>query len=113
MKPLETIYWLRLGFGLLAALICTGYGYAFGMIPRNPDLTSFPTDTSLLFNTLSIAIIIYLVSYYAVKSRFLTRVKKSSKLFTTGIGIYFISWIVFWTMLYTIIAGAPAPPPAA
>lgn len=112
MKPLETLYWLRFGFGLLAALICVGYGYAFGMIPHNPDLGNFPADTSLLFNTLSIAIIVYLGSYYAVKKRFLSRVQKTSKLFTTGIGIYFISWIVLWTMLYTLIAGAPAAPPA-
>jgi len=33
-------------------------------------------------------------------------VDKPQKLFTMGIGIYFISWLVFWILLYTIIAEA-------
>jgi hypothetical protein len=32
-------------------------------------------------------------------------VQKPQKLLTAGIGIYFLSWIVFWTLLYTILAG--------
>jgi len=99
MKPLETVYWLRLALGIVAALICTGYGLAVNGISN----TSFPPTTFM--NSMSLAILTYLGSYFVIKRRFLTRVEKTTKLFTTGIGIYFISWIVFWVLIYTVLAG--------
>jgi len=99
MKPLETVYWLRLGFGILAALVSLGVGLATNTISS----TQFPSTA--FFNSASLAIIIYLLSYYLVKSRFALRVQKPQKLITTGIGIYFLSWIAFWVLFYTIFAG--------
>jgi len=98
MKTLEIIYWLRLALGITAALMCTGYGLATNTIVKEN-----PTYTTLL-NGMSIALVIYLISYYIIKSKFSLEVEKPQKLGTTGIGIYFISWIAFWTLLYTIIA---------
>ena len=98
MKPLETVYWLRLGLGIAAALICMGYGLAVNGISR----TDFPFTTFM--NSMFLAILTYLGSYFVIKRRFLTRVEKTTKLFTTGIGIYFISWIVFWVLIYTALA---------
>jgi hypothetical protein len=106
MKPLEKVYWLRLGLGVVAALICTAYAFAAGLVPHNPPL-DFPTDYRVFFNSLSIALVTYLVSYYAIKAKFLSQVEKPQKLMTTGIGIYFLGWIVVWVLLYTIIAGPP------
>jgi len=99
MKPLETVYWLRLALGLIAATACLGYAIvAYGTpLPQDGEL-------SLFFNSLSIAIIVYLFSYYAVKSRFKDKVVKVSKLLTTGIGVYFLSWIVFYVLLYTMFS---------
>jgi glucan phosphoethanolaminetransferase (alkaline phosphatase superfamily) len=98
MKPLETVYWLRLGLGIAAALICAGLMRAIAV--------PFTTDwqPSIFFNSISLAILTYLGSYFVIKRRFLTRVEKTTKLFTTGIGIYFISWIVFWVLIYTALA---------
>jgi hypothetical protein len=56
------------------------------------------------FNSMSLATLIYLGSYFVIKRRFLTRVEKPTKLLTTGIGIYFISWAVFWVLIYTTLA---------
>jgi len=98
MKTLEIIYWLRLALGITAALICTGYG-----LTTNTIVKENPTYTTLL-NGVSIALVIYLISYYVIKSKFSLKVEKPQKLVTMGIGIYFISWIAFWTLLYTIIA---------
>jgi len=98
MKTLEIIYWLRLALGITAALICTGYGLATNTIVKDNS-----TYTTLL-NGVSIALVIYLISYYIIKSKFSLKVEKQQKLVTTGIGIYFISWIAFWALLYTIIA---------
>ena len=63
--------------------------------------------TSLL-NGVSIALVTYLISYYIIKSKFSLKVEKPQKLVTMGIGIYFISWIAFWTLLYTIVAATAA-----
>jgi hypothetical protein len=84
MKTLTLIYWSRAGFGVLAALVCAALGL------------------DNLFNGLSIGLIFYLISYYLLKWRFLTKVEKASKLFTTGIGAYFLTWIVAWVLLFTL-----------
>jgi len=97
MKPLTTIYWLRLAIGVISAFICTGYIIIVGNVKIIFDFRTF-------MNGLSIAIIIYLVSYYLIKGKFVLKVEKPQKIFTTGIGIYFLSWIVFWILIYTIIA---------
>ena len=97
--PLEKIYWLRLGLGLMAALACAGYGWITGAITLELGRITYTT----LLNSISIALAIYLVSYYAIKMKFINQVAKPTKLVTTGIGIYFLGWIVFWALLYTII----------
>ncbi|MGD8565427.1 MAG: hypothetical protein PVF96_03680 [Candidatus Bathyarchaeota archaeon] len=99
MKTLDTIYWLRFAFGIIAAFLCIGYGAVSGII--------FESEITIIYfvNGLSIAIITYLASYYIIRYRFFERVEKPQKLVTTGIGIYFISWVVIWTLVYTIIAG--------
>ncbi|MDI6904648.1 MAG: hypothetical protein QMD13_04055 [Candidatus Bathyarchaeia archaeon] len=100
MKTLEIIYWLRLALGITAALICIGYGLATGTISN----TKFTFNTFM--NGISMALVTYLMSYYIIKFKFMHKVEKPQKLLTTGIGIYFISWLVFWVLLYTIIAAA-------
>jgi hypothetical protein len=60
-------------------------------------------STNNFVDGISLALITYLVSYYAIKAKFKTQVQKQSKLFTTGIGIYVLAWIVFWVLLYTAL----------
>lgn len=96
MKPLEMVYWLRFALGFVASLVCVGYVIAaFGM--------PFPTEgvSTIFLNGMALAIILYLISYYALKAKFQLQVQKTQKIFTTGIGIYFLSWIVFFALLYT------------
>jgi hypothetical protein len=100
MNPLEKVYWLRFGLGIIAAFLCIG----FGMVTNAIVNQGF--QFSNFMNGMSLALITYIVSYYPIKSKFKTKVKKRQKLFTTGIGIYLLSWIVFWTLLYTTIAGS-------
>jgi len=104
MKPLETVYWLRFGLGVVAAFVCISYAFVTNAI------SSTVFSVSLFLNSMSLAIIIYLISYYMIKSRFKLQVQKTQKLFTTGIGIYFIAWLVFYALVYTALAG-PSPPP--
>jgi hypothetical protein len=100
MKPLETVYWLRFGLGVAAAFVCIGYGLVTNAI------SSTQFSLSLFLNSMSLAIIIYLISYYMIKSRFRLQVEKTQKLFTTGIGTYFLAWLVFYALVYTTLAGA-------
>ncbi len=96
MKPLDVIYWTRFALGAVAAVLCAGYVIAaYG--------TPFPADwqITIFFNSMSIAIIVYIISYYVVKGKFKDKVSKTSKLFTTGIGVYFLSWLVFYALIYT------------
>ena len=104
MKPLEKVYWLRLALGIVAALLCAGYGVATARIPHINPAEEFPFDISLFMNSVSLAIIVYLISHFMIKRRFMLLVEKPQKIFTTGIGIYFIAWIVFWALLYTTIS---------
>jgi hypothetical protein len=88
--------------GIIAAFLCVGYALATGRISKDPGVNS---DITMLLNGISIAIITYIASYYLMKHHFALIVEKPQKIFTMGIGIYFLSWIVFWVLLYTVIAG--------
>jgi len=90
LKPLNIIYWSRVGFGVLAALICV----------LLIDVNEF---ASPLISGASIGILVYLISYYILKWLFIAKVENPTKVFTMGIGVYFITWIVTWTLFYTLI----------
>ncbi|MEM3617798.1 MAG: hypothetical protein QXK47_01845 [Candidatus Bathyarchaeia archaeon] len=95
MRPLEVLYWLRFILGIVAALVCIGYEQAVGLISTEFNLT-------VLLNGIAFALIVYILSYYVIKPKFILKVEKPQKIFTTGMGIYFLSWLVFWVLLYTV-----------
>jgi len=88
MKPTTIIYWTRVGLGVVAALIST--------------LLNVIISDINLFNGLTMALLIYVITYYVYKPLFLTKVEKPQKIFTTGIFAYFLTWIVAWTILFTM-----------
>jgi hypothetical protein len=96
VKPLVTIYWARLGLGIVAAILSA-------LLAIMRDELSFTT----FMNGLTIALLVYLVSYYVFKAKFRAKVEKQSKIMTMGIGIYFFTWIVFLILFYSILK-APA-----
>jgi len=107
MTPLQKIYLLRIALGIISAFICAGYGIATETIFNEPFFSKTEFPLTAFFNSMSIALIIYILSYYLfIKPKFTLQVDKPQKVFTTGIGIYFIAWLVLWILLYTIIAVA-------
>jgi len=92
-SPITLIYWTRLLLGIVAALI-------------SALLSSITIEFNLL-NGVSIALLIYIITYYVYKSLFLARVEKPSKIFTTGVGAYFLSWLVMWALFYTLLYRQP------
>jgi hypothetical protein len=106
LSPLEKIYYVRVGLGVLAGSVCTGFGLATGSITNG----SSPFDYTSLLNGITLMLVVYLLSYYVIKARFTGKVAKPTKLMTTGIGVYILAWMVCWVLLYTIIAGPPPLP---
>jgi succinate-acetate transporter protein len=98
VKPLTAIYWARLGLGTVAAILSASLAFIQGE----------PLSYTAFMNGLTVALLVYLVSYYVFKAKFMTKVEKQSKIMTMGIGIYFITWIVFTVLFYTILRGPPA-----
>jgi hypothetical protein len=83
------------------------YGDSFDMrlseSELNPLIPGVPMSGKLL-NCVSIALMVYLLSYYVLKRMFMYKVEKPQKIFTMGIGIYFITWLVSLVLFYTLIS---------
>jgi hypothetical protein len=92
------IYWARVGLAVIAAAASTALTLSLG----ERGLTTF-------MNGLTIALLVYLLTYYAFKAKFRNQVEKQSKIMTMGIGIYFFTWLVAWVLLYTIFFVPPIP----
>ncbi|MEM2868162.1 MAG: hypothetical protein QXR84_06750 [Candidatus Bathyarchaeia archaeon] len=84
MEPLNLIYWIKFGLGILAAILC--------MIMRVDNI---------LFGIM-ISILIYIVGDKILKQIFITKVSNLSAITKTGISVYFMSWVFFWILLYTL-----------
>ena len=84
---MDLIYWARFGLAIVAAVFC--------VLLNLRDFTGIATG-----------IILYLVSCLLLRQLFMARsygVKNVRKIYTTGIGVYFFTWITAWLMLYTIL----------
>ena len=90
------IYWTRLVLAIVSGAISTEVTLALGERGLNTFL-----------NGLTIALVVYLITYYFIKAKFKNKVEKQSKLMTQGIGMYFFAWLVSWVLIYTIVLGQP------
>jgi hypothetical protein len=100
VRPLIAVYWLRFGLGIVSGVISTLWGIATGTVNGGGDISFF-------LNGLTVALLIYLISYYAIRARFAEKIEKKSKIMTTGIGIYFFTWIVTWVLFFSLARGQP------
>jgi uncharacterized membrane protein YbhN (UPF0104 family) len=99
MKAITTIYWLRAALGVTAGAICA-------IVARLVETKVGIDGTATLLYSITLALLIYLLSVRLLKAKFLNKVEKPSKITMTGIGIYFIAWLAFYTLFYTIILAA-------
>jgi hypothetical protein len=97
LNPLVSIYWIRVALSIFAA----GISAVVATLQSETDLYTF-------VNGITIALAIYLISYYVLKAKFANQVEKQSKIMSMGIFIYFIAWAVFFVLFYTIIKGGLA-----
>ncbi len=93
MTPVVQLYWLRVLLGIVAGAITAVVAQLFG---GTADITT-------LVNSITVALLIYFISYYVIRPVYKRKIEKQSKLLSTGIGMYFFSWLTFFVLFYTII----------
>ncbi len=105
VQVLTKIYWIRVALGAVAGLICTAAVYLFKSIDPLATVTSIIGSFNTLLNGITIALLVYLISYYALKSKFKSQVEKQSKIMSMGIFIYFFTWLITWVITLSALVG--------
>ena len=93
MKTLNIIYIIRVGLGALSALIAA---LVVNLRVGNP-----------LINGITVALAVYLLTYYLLKLQFLNKVEKPTKILSMGIGAYFMTFIMCWVLFVTPFLAPP------
>ena len=104
MNILTKIYWARVALGALAGLVSA----SISLIARSATGTSLIEQvgsTSTLLNGITIALLIYLISFYVLKAKYSAKVEKPSKIMSMGIFIYFFTWLVVWVLTLSVLIG--------
>ena len=105
MNALSKIYWIRVALGIGAGLVSTGAILLFQTLSPSTTLLSIVGSTNTLLNGITIALLIYLISYYVLKAKFASQLEKQSKVMTMGIFIYFFTWLIIWVFTLSVIIG--------
>lgn len=104
MNLLTKIYWLRVALGAIAGLVSTSIPIVVQSITGTPLIDQM-RQTNTLLNGITAALLIYLVTYWILKAKLMSKVEKPTKIMTMGIFIYFFTWIIVWVLLTSIIIG--------
>jgi len=93
MTPIVKLYWLRVLLGAIAGVvsaILATWVYA-------------ASDYTPLLNSITVALALYVVTYYLVKGKLKDKIEQQSKILSTAIGMYFFTWITIFVLSYTAI----------
>jgi hypothetical protein len=90
-NPLDKLFWLRVGMGILAGALSAELGYSI-------------EETSRPFLGFGIMIILFIISYAIAKAmRIQLPTSDKKKLIMTGIGSYFFMFVFSWIIVNTLI----------
>jgi len=90
-NPLNKLFWLRVGMGILAGSLTADLGYSM-------------EEASRPFLGFGIMIILFIISYGIAKAmRIPIPTSDKKKLFMTGIGSYFFMFLFSWILVNTLI----------
>ena len=92
MTPITQLYWIRVVLGIIAAAISA----AFALLLKPNDLTT-------LINGFTIALVIYIASYYPLRAAYKSKITPQSKILSTAVAMYFFAWLPFFVLFYTIL----------
>jgi hypothetical protein len=90
MQALTIIYWTKVLWGIGAGLLSAFLAVSL------PDFN--------LTTAISIALLVYVISYYVYKPILLSKIEKTTKIFTTGVGAYFLTWVVSFGLFFTMLS---------
>lgn len=93
MTPIVKLYWLRVVLGVIAGLVS---GLAATYLYPASDYTP-------LLNSITIALAIYVITYYLLRGKLKSKIEQQSKILSTAIGMYFFTWITCFVLFYTAI----------
>jgi len=88
LKPLDQVYLVKVVLGALTAVICLLLG------------------VKDIITGVAIAMLIYLTSDKILRQIFIEKLEKTV-VTKTGIGIFFITWIFLWILIYTFMKSFP------
>ena len=90
-NPLDKLFWLRVGMGILAGSLAAFLGLSM-------------EETSRPFLGFGIMIILFIISYGIAKAmRIPIPSSEKKKLIMTGIGSYFFMFLLSWILVNTLI----------
>jgi hypothetical protein len=92
MTPVVQLYWIRVVLGIVAGLVTA-------VLALFQNINDFTT----LINSITVALLIYFVTYYILRAYFKSKIEKPSKILSTAIGMYFFAWITFFVLFFTIL----------
>jgi hypothetical protein len=93
MTPITQLYWIRVVLGIISGAISAVIVF----------LLNTPNDITSLVNGFTIALVLYLVTYYILKASFKDKIEKQGKILSTAIMMYFFAWLSFFVLSYTAI----------
>jgi zinc transporter ZupT len=99
MTPVVQLYWLRVVLGIVAGAITAVLAALFGGMSGMSEITT-------LVNSITVALLLYFVTYYILRGFYKNKIEKQSKILSTAIGMYFFAWISFFVLFYTVFAVA-------
>jgi len=93
MTPIVQLYWIRTALGIIAGAVSGAFALYLNL-PLN--------DLSSLIDSFTIALLIYLVTYYPLRAIYSKRVDKPSKILSTAVIMYFLAWLPFFVLFFTL-----------
>jgi hypothetical protein len=93
MTPIVQLYWIRVALGITSGALSAVVAFLIGNM----------TDITTLVNSFTIALVVYLASYYVLKAVYKNKIEKQSKILSTAVAMYFFAWLPFFILFYTMI----------
>ena len=97
MKPSTSLYWVRALLGVTIGALDALFDYYSGVLSQ----TVFSIND--FFTGLAFALLFFIITYYVLKIFYSDKFQKKSKILSTGIGTYFLLWIVAWVLIDSVI----------
>ena len=93
MTPIVQLYWIRVALGVVSGALSAIVAFYIGNM----------TDLTTLINAFTIALVVYLASYYPLSAVYKNKIEKQSKILSTAVIMYFFTWLPFFVFFYTMI----------